>query len=137
MSGLHHDGRHRRLDPVEQTGHHRHITEGDIHPGQRDQEEQRRQHKQHAGNHAAPGAVHQPTDVGRQLLRLGAGQQHAVVQRVQETSLGDPASAFDQFLVHDRNLSRRPAETDEAELEPESKGFAQSDGFRFGLFRCG
>ena len=39
----------------------------------------------------APGAVHQPADVGRELLRLRAGQHHAVVQRVQEAPLADPA----------------------------------------------
>ncbi|MNF83274.1 hypothetical protein D3C84_655950 [compost metagenome] len=137
MSRLHHNCRHRRLDPIKQTGHYRHVTEGDVYPGQGDQNEQRRQHKQHASNHAAPGSVHQPADVSRQLLRLWAGQQHAIVERVQKAPLGDPAPPFDQLLVHDRNLPGRPAETDEAELDPEAQGFAQADGLRQGLFRFG
>ncbi len=53
MRRLQHNGGHRRLDPVKQPDHHRHLTEGDVHPGQGYQEKQRRQHEQHAGNHAA------------------------------------------------------------------------------------
>ena len=58
-------------------------------------------------------------------LRLGAGQQHAVVQRVQETPLADPAALLHQFAVHDGNLPGRAAKAEEAELEPESQGFAE------------
>jgi hypothetical protein len=53
---------------------------------------------------------------------------------MQKTPLGNPASAFDQFLMHDRNLPRRPAETDEAEFEPEAKRFSQADGLGFCWF---
>ena len=35
----------------------------------------------------APGAVQQPTDVDLQLVRVRTGQQHAVVQRMQEPLL--------------------------------------------------
>jgi len=54
-------------------------------------------------------AVHEPADVGGQLLRLRAGQHHAVVQRVQEALLGDPAPALHQLLVHHGNLACRSA----------------------------
>ena len=47
---------------------------------------------------------------------------------MQKAPLGDPAPAFDQLLMHDRNLPCRPAKADETELEPEAKGFAQADG---------
>ena len=40
--------------------------------------------EQPAGHDAAERAVHQPADIGRELLRLRARQQHAVVERVQE-----------------------------------------------------
>jgi hypothetical protein len=46
----------------------------------------------------APGAVHQPADVGGELLRLWSGQQHAVVERVQEAAFADPAPFLDQLL---------------------------------------
>ena len=36
------------------------------------------------GNHAAPGPVQAPADVGRQLLRFRTGQQHAVVEATQD-----------------------------------------------------
>lgn len=48
----------------------------------------------------APGTVQQPTDVDLQLVRVRTGQQHAVVQRMQEPLLGNPAAAAHQFLLH-------------------------------------
>ncbi len=122
---LHHDGGDRRLDAVEQPGHQWHVAKGDVEPGQRDQDEQRRQNEQCPGDDAAPAAMHQPADVGGELLRLGAGQHHAVVQRVQEAAFGNPAPVIDQLLMHDRNLAGRTAEADEAELEPEQESFAE------------
>ena len=77
-----------------------------------------------------PGAMHHPADVDRELGRLGAGQQHAVVERVQEAPLGDPAAALHKLLVHHRNLSGRTAEADEAELQPVAEGFAEGNGGR-------
>ena len=50
------------------------------------------QDEQHAGDEAAARPVQQPADIGRELLRLGPGQQHAVVQRVQE-----PLSPIQRF----------------------------------------
>ena len=47
---------------------------------------------------------------------------------MKETSFGNPASAFHQFLVHDGNLSRWAAKTDEAEFEPETERFPEADG---------
>ena len=35
---------------------------------------------------------------------------------------------FHQLGVHDGNLAGRPAEADEAELEPEGEGYTQGDG---------
>ncbi len=114
----HHDRGDRRLDAVEEACHRRHFTECEIDPGERDQDEERRQHEQPARHHAAKGAVHEPPDVGRELLRLGAGEHHAVVERVQKAPLGYPAPSLDELLVHHRDLSRRPAEADETELQP-------------------
>jgi hypothetical protein len=69
--------------------------------------------------------VQQPTDICRELLRFGSRQQHAVVQRVQKTPFGDPAFTFDEFLVHHGDLTRRSAEADEAEFEPETQCLAE------------
>ncbi len=83
------------------------IAKSDVEP---------RQDNQGAGNNAAPGPVHQPADISGQLLRLRARQQHAVIERMQKTSLGNPASLFDPLLVHDRNLASRSTETFETEF---------------------
>ena len=76
-------------------------------------------------------SVHEPADVDGELLRLGAGQQHAVVERVQEALLADPAAPLDQLAVHDGDLSRRAAEGDEAELDPEAERLREGDAARF------
>lgn len=70
--------------------------------------------------------MHQPADIGGELLGFRAGQDHAVVQRMQETPLGNPVPAFDQFLVHNGNLTGRAAEADETEFEPKDGGLPQS-----------
>jgi hypothetical protein len=77
-------------------------------------------------NAPAPRLVQEPTDVSGQLLRLRAGQEHAVIERVQETRLADPVSLLHQFGVHDGDLAGRAAETDKAQFEPEPEGFAES-----------
>src|ERR1051326_7953849 len=126
VRGRDHDGDHRRLDAVEHAGDHRHVAPGEVDPRERDEDVHRGQHEQPAGDDAAPGAVHHPADVGGELRRLGAGQHHAVVERVQETAFRDPAPALDQLLVHDRDLPGRAAEADEAELEPEAERLAKA-----------
>ncbi len=73
--------------------------------------------------------VEQPADVGGELLRLRAGQEHAVVEGVQEPVLGNPAPALHELLMHDGNLPRGPPEADEAKLQPEGKRFAERQAF--------
>ena len=77
--------------------------------------------------------MHQPADVGGELLRFRARQEHAVVQRVQETPLGNPTSVHDQFLVHKGYLSSRTPEADEAKLEPKGKGLPETHQLRLGV----
>jgi redox-sensitive bicupin YhaK (pirin superfamily) len=128
---MQHDRRHRRLDAVEHARHQWRLAEREVDPRQGDEDQQRRQHEERPGHDAAPGAVQQPADVGRELLRLRSRQHHAVVERVQEASLRDPAPALDQLLVHHRDLAGRSAEADEAELEPEAERVAKArDGRR-------
>jgi hypothetical protein len=47
---------------------------------------------------------------------------------MQETSLGNPAAPFDEFLMENRNLAGWPPEADESQLEPKQEGFAPADG---------
>lgn len=76
----------------------------------------------------APDSVGQRADAGSQLLRPGAGQQHA---------LAVPAPARRPFEVHARDLPRRLAETDEAALEPEAAGFGKAHRRRSASGRAG
>ncbi len=57
------------------------------------------QDEENAGGEAAAGAVQQPADIGRKLLRLRPGEQHAIAERMQETLLADPALLIDQDAV--------------------------------------
>ncbi len=134
VRGLHHDGRDGRFDAVEQSRHKRYMPECDIQPRQADQDEHRGQKEQHAGDHAAPGLVQQPADIGCQLLRLRSRQNHAEIKCVQEALFRYPAPALDQLLMHDRDLTGRPAEADKPHFQPKPKSLAEADR-RGGLCR--
>ena len=84
----------------------------------------------HAGHDAAERAVHQPADIGRELLRLGPRQQHAVVERVQEPALRNPALLLDQDAVHDRDLAGRTAEAQARDAQPDPERLAQRHAVR-------
>ncbi|HNH24298.1 MAG TPA: hypothetical protein PK261_04835, partial [Accumulibacter sp.] len=47
---------------------------------------------------------------------------------MQKSSLGNPAPIFDQFLMHDGNLSGWTTKTDETQLEPEGKSLPKTNG---------
>ena len=64
------------------------------------------------------GAVEEPAEVDRQLLGLGAGQQGAVAERVQEALLADPSAPVDDLGVHHRDLSGGAAEGLQRHQEP-------------------
>src|SRR3989344_9202535 len=78
----------------------------------------------------APGAVHEPADVGGQLLRLRTWQHHAVIQGMQETALRNPALSLDQVLVHERDLPGRPPEAEKAQAKPVEESLPEGGGRR-------
>jgi hypothetical protein len=125
-----------RLQPEEQRGHDRHRPEAHVDPAQHAQHQRARQHEQRTRHDPAPGAMQQPADVHRQLLRLRARQQHAVVERVQEARLADPAPLLDQFAMHQRDLPRRPAEAQPADPPPQAQGFGEGHRVRRSGRRC-
>src|SRR5215207_9008857 len=57
---------------------------------------------------AAQRPVQTPTDVGGHLLSFRSGKEHAKVQGPQVLALRNPALLFDQFAVHDSDLSSGP-----------------------------
>ena len=133
---MQHDGRHRRLDAVEQCSHQRLRPPCHVDPAQSDQHQQRRQHKQHAGRNATPRLVHQPAQVSGQLLCFRSRQEHAKVERVQKAFFRHPAAPLHQLAVHDGDLSGRPAKTDESQLEPKAQGLPKWHR-ELCLSRCG
>src|ERR1051325_2667101 len=71
--------------------------------------------------------MQQPADIDGKLRRLRAGQEHAVVERVQETLFADPTPALDDFALHEGDLSRRAAERDKSQLDPEAQRLRERD----------
>ena len=90
----------------------------DVDPAQRHDRDDAGQDEEDAGDEPAAGAVQQPADVGRELLRLRPGQQHAEVERMQEAPVAEPAPLLDEDAVHDRDLPGRAAEGQERDPEP-------------------
>src|SRR5438067_668481 len=84
------------------------LAVGGIDPTQTPEEKHRGQNKQSSRNNAAPDLVQQPTDVDRELVGLGPGEQHAKIQRMEESRLTDPFFLLHEFPMQQRNLSRRP-----------------------------
>ena len=108
--GLKHDCEHGGLQAEEQRLNKGDVAEQRIDPAQRHDRDQAGEHEQRASDKPALGLVEQPADVDGELLRLGAGQQHAIVERVKEPLLADPSPLLDQHAVHHRDLAGRAAE---------------------------
>ena len=83
--------------------------------------------EQAAGDDRPRPAVHQPADIGGELLSLRAGQQHAVAQRVQKPALADPFLLVDDDPVHHRDLARRSAERQRGDPQPDPERLAERD----------
>jgi len=124
-----HDREHRRLHAVEDGVDQREVGVVHVEDTQGQHHECAGQDEEEACGEASLHAVHQPADVGCQLLRFGAGQEHAVVQRVEESRIADPLPLINQKLVHQRDLSRRAAEIYAAEIGPESNGLGKRRQF--------
>jgi hypothetical protein len=74
-----------------------HVPVHGVHPRQRDHQDERGEEEEHPGRQRARRPVQQPPDVDRELVRLGTGQEHREVQRVQEARLVDPSTPVDQL----------------------------------------
>ncbi len=89
----------------------------EIKPRQRKNDSRTRQDEQKTGDEASLDAMEKPADIGRKLLRLGARQQHAIIQRMKITRLVDPLLLVDEDAVHHRDLRGRPAKGETADFE--------------------
>ena len=122
-----HDRQDRGLEPEEQAGHDRGRAPGRVDDRQPHDRDQAGEDEQAAGRDPAFDAMLEPADVGRQLLRLGARQEHAEIERVEELRLVDPLALLDQLAMHDRDLARRPAEAQQRDLGPDPQRRAERD----------
>ena len=95
-----------------------------------------RQHEQQPGHEPAADTMQQPAGIGRQLHGLGPGQQHAVVERMQEPRLVEPALFVDEYLVHQRDLASRAAEGKQADPGEDAGRFGERRVRCAGLKRC-
>ena len=106
---LKHHCQHGGFQTKEQPLYNRHLAEQNVDIAKRQNRQEAGQHKQRTGNQPALGLVEQPANIDCQLLRLGARQEHAIVQRMQKALLTNPALFLDKYAMHHRNLSRRTA----------------------------
>jgi hypothetical protein len=118
---FHHQHQHRAFQAKEQRGHNRHIAQGCVDGGKRQHHRRAGQDEQQPRCQATTHAMHQPAEVGCQLLRLWPRQQHAEIKRMQETRIGYPMALFHHFAMHDRNLRCRPAEGQQTDAEPHAQ----------------
>ena len=108
--GFDHDRQHGGLQTEERARDNADFAPFRVDDAERHQSDDAGQDEQPAGHDATARAVHQPADIGRELLGLGTGQQHAIVERMQEAALGHPLFFFDENAVHHRDLTGRAAE---------------------------
>ena len=121
------DGEHRGLQAKEQRFHEADIAVGRVDVAERHDGDDAGQDEEPARHQAAGGAMQQPPDIGRKLLRFGPRQQHAVVQRVQEPAFRNPALLLDEDPVHDGDLPGRSAKAEDRDAEPDDKCFAEGN----------
>ena len=98
-----------------------------VQPAQHHDRDESGQHEQRPGDHAAPASGAAASRCTSRAARLRSRQQHAVVERVQEPVLADPALLLDQDTVHHGDLPGRPAEAERGDLRPHAHRCAERD----------
>ena len=109
---------HRRLHAEKRRLDRRQPAVKRIDGGERGDDDRARQDEQQARRQTPAYAVQQPAGIGGELLRLRPRQQHAEIERMQETRLVEPALLLHHDAVHEGDLRRRPAETGEPDPRP-------------------
>ena len=117
----------RCLDPGEEPVDDRDVPELGVPDREGEHGDEAGKHEEPACEGAAAHPVHQPAQIGGELLRLRAGQDHAVVERVQKSRFADPASFVDDFAVHDGDLACRATKAVQTDPCPDLRGVRQRD----------
>ena len=106
---FHNENQHGALQPVENRRDKGNVTENREQRRQDQHQKGTGQNKQQPRRKSALGAIHQPAEIGCQLLRFRPRQERAEIQRMQKPAIADPAPLIDKFTVHQRNLACRTA----------------------------
>jgi hypothetical protein len=70
--------------------------------------------------------MHDPAEIGRQLLRLRPRQQRAKAQRMQKPLLSQPVPLLHNLAVHHGDLPGRPAERQQPDPQPHAQRDAKA-----------
>ena len=125
--GFHDNGDDHGFEAGERACHGGDLAIRGVNVRQRQQNEDRRQDKERARHNPARRAMQQPADVYRQLLRLRPRQQHAVIERVEELALLQPAPLVHQDAMHQGDLRRRAAERDQPDPPERARQVGEAD----------
>ena len=126
---------HSRFQSVKNRSDRRNVTERDINVTERPENKDGWNNKERARHDAAARLVQKPADVNGELLRFGAGQEHAEIQRMKKMRFADPLFLLHQLGVHHRDLAARSAERDKAEFQPEPERFAKGRRMKMSTLR--
>src|SRR5215469_2051768 len=135
---LEHDDQDGWLESIKQHLADRGITAADVSIAQRHHADHGRQDDEATCEHAAQRAVHDPADIGREQLRVGAGQRQAIVQSIEKPVSGDPALFLNEDAVHGGELDGGTSEAQQGNARPDAERLAQgrrigsADGNVFG-----
>ena len=105
----------------------------DVEDREAEHEQEAGQHEAEAGEEAAQPAAAQAAEVDAELVRLRAGKDLVDGEQSFEARLGDPLLFIDALALDHRDLRRRPAPGEAAELEEADEDRAQ----RFGAWGGG
>ena len=116
--------KHGSLDAEKQSfdGGHLTISGVDHRQGQHDQ--RAGQYEQQSCCQSAAQSMQPPTCVGGELHGFRSRHQHAETERIEEAAVIDPFALIDKHAVHQRDLSGRPAERQQADAQPNGERFA-------------
>jgi hypothetical protein len=120
-----HDHEHGGLDPDERRLDEGHIAIDRVDRRQGEHDGRAGQDEEKPGREASPDAMQLPARVGRKLHRLGSGQQHAEIERMQEGRLVEPFLFVDQNAVHQGDMPCRSAERQQADPAERARRFAE------------
>ena len=80
-------------------------------------------YKERSGYDPSWDSMQEPANVNGELLRLGTGKKHAVIQGMEKATITYPAFLFNQISVHNRYLTDRTTKTVKSDVDPDPECF--------------